>query len=381
MYVKTIGRGYVSGSGPSARPRMNRFLRLGITPVLLLCGMAKAQDVPAPFVAAAPLAGINWQLNGFTQIRFTSPAQDRLSLSLGQFSLTASPAADKGTQFFLQAGVSTIGAPDVFLLEAWVAREFASGFRVQAGRFLVPFSRQFMTAPSNLLFPDISTADAAFNAPYAWGSTLSMTRKRLAWFAAAITNPTPVDSLGRTAPAGHPGAVGRVDFNLLQPFGYLETAPTDPEKLQLSVGVAGLYSRSAFESPVQNVMPGDRTVNFTADGGLRHRRLAIQAAVYRRSVWTRQAGTYDDWAGYAQAGYYLLPHRLEAAVRLGKLEFGHWNCVDSPRRSRERSAGLNWYFRSHFLKVQADYTWRRIEPFDAAPERDGQFRLQTQFAF
>lgn len=364
-----------------AQFRTNRVLRLGITAALLLCGVAHAQDTPAPFVAAAPLAGMNWQLNGFGQLRFTSPAERRLNLSLGQISLTASPSGDKNTTFFVQAGVSTIGTADVFLLEAWGAREIAPGWRVQAGRFLVPFSRQFMTAPSNLLFPDISTTDAAFNVPYAWGSTISMTRKRLVWTAAAITSATPVDCLGRTAPAGHPGAVGRVDFNLLEPFGYLETDPAGPEKPQLSVGFATLYSRSAFESPAQNLLPGDRTVNFTADAGLRHRRLTIQAAVYRRAVQTRQAATYRDWAGYAQAGYYLLPHKLEAAGRLGNLEFGRWNCVDSMHRARERSIGLNWYLRSHFIKVQADYTWLRILPFAGAPENDGQFRLQTQFAF
>ncbi len=341
---------------------------------------AKGQDATPPVSVSGPFVGVNWQFNGFGQFRVTNPAQRRADLALSQFSVTASPIADKSTTVFVQAGSSTIGEAGVFLLEAWGARELSSGWRVQAGRFLIPFSRQFLTAPSNLLFPDISAVDAALNAPYAWGSLVSMTRKRFQWTAGAITGVTPVDQLPSTAPVGRPGAVARVDVHLLGPFAYIETDPSEPEAPQLTLGAAALYTRAAFESPVQNLMAGDRTANFTSDIAFRQRGFTFQAAGYRRVVRASHIGRYDDWAGYAQGGYYVLPHRIEAAARIGNIDFGRVNSPDSPLAMREKSVGINWYLRGHFIKLQTDYTWLTIRARGVAPATDGQFRLQLQFA-
>ena len=82
-----------------------------------------------------------------------------------------------------------------------------------------------------------------------------------------------------------------------------------------------------------------------------------------------------------QAGYYVLPHRLEIAARLDSVAFGRSNCPDSLRNTFGRSLGVNWYFRGHNIKLQSDYTWLRLEPFAGFAANSGQFRVQTQFSF
>lgn len=368
---------------PSDADKIHVSSRLSIPFLLTLaCGFVHAQNsVSPPFSVSTTFAGANWRLNGFGQFRVTSPAERSSDLSLSQISLTVTPTKDPKTTVFVQTGITTLDSPDAFLLEGWASREIAPNLRVQVGRFLLPFSRQFLTAPSNLLFPDISAADAAFSAPYAWGSMITMARKRFTASAAAISSPTPVDALGKTAPAGRPGAVGRFEINVLGPFGYQESDPESPETPQLSVGFAARYSKSAFASAAENLMPGDRTAGFTTDLGFRTGRLTFQAAAYGRSAPLGRSLHSRGHAGYAQAGLYVVPHRLEAVARLGDLRFGASNCVESPQEVRERAVGLNWYLRSHYVKVQTDYTWSRVQPFSEPPVNDGRFRIQMQFAF
>ena len=112
---------------------------------------------------------------------------------------------------------------------------------------------------------------------------------------------------------------GRLEYDLLEPYGYLESSPTPAAAPQLSLGVAAAFNPVDDASGFQNVRPGDRTTNVTVDGGFRYLGLSVQAAgYYRRNNFQNAAQigheVGHDWGYYGQIGYYLT-QRLELAGR------------------------------------------------------------------
>ena len=77
----------------------------------------------------------------------------------------------------MQYEASTFGNNNrVSALDWWMKYSFSPDLAVQAGRFILPYSRQFYTHPGNLLFSDLSAADYAFNLQRAVGTILAAIR-------------------------------------------------------------------------------------------------------------------------------------------------------------------------------------------------------------
>jgi len=82
---------------------------------------------------------------------------------------------------------------------------------------------------------------------------------------------------------------------------------------------------------------------------------------------------------YAQAGYFIIPKHLEAAVR--------YSYVDPDRSvtnniQTETQGAVSYYFNKHNLKLQADVTNIHAQhTLPNAPTDDMQFRLQAQMIF
>lgn len=93
----------------------------------------------------------------------------------------------------------------------------------------------------------------------------------------------------------------------------------------------------------------------------------------------------DGWINYRffdeaqlQAGYFLIPKRLEAAAR--------YSCVDPDRgKDRDRqidvAGAVSWYFQGHNLKIQGDYTNIHTQIAGLQATDDKQVRGQAQLAF
>jgi hypothetical protein len=80
----------------------------------------------------------------------------------------------------------------------------------------------------------------------------------------------------------------------------------------------------------------------------------------------------DGW--HAQAGYFLLRDRLEAAVR-----YARFDASPAPEDDVKELAGaVNCFLRQHALKVQADL--RRLEN-EGRGTTSHELRLQTQVVF
>ena len=126
-------------------------------------------------------------LNGFLQARYTLTAPDT-GRSRNNFDVALAHLAFSGNVFdpkvkyFFQYETTTLGNSDrSTLLDWWMQYSHSPYLRAQAGRFLLPYSRQFYAHPGHLLFPDLSEADYAFNLHRAIGLHLSGKVGRLSY--------------------------------------------------------------------------------------------------------------------------------------------------------------------------------------------------------
>ena len=328
-------------------------------------------------------------VNGFAQVRYTflepeeGKSNHNFDVALARLAFSGH-VFDPKISYFMQYEASTFGNNNrVTALDWWMKYSFSPDLALQAGRFILPYSRQFYTHPGNLLFSDLSAADYAFNLQRAVGTHLGGKVGPVA-FSGALTNSIrALDAGGQRNVGDELAGLGRIELDLLEPYGYLETSPTPVGAPQLSVGVAGAYNPIDEASVFQNVLPGDRTTNVTFDGGFRWDRFTLQAAGHfrRNNFKTLDKKDSNDWGYYAQAGFYLVPERWELAARVSGVDFRHANNPDVRGDIMEYTAGLNYYLYGHNVKLQMDYSFIDTDQFSGGNRGDHLLRVQTQFLF
>lgn len=326
--------------------------------------------------------------SGFVQARYTmadpaaGPFSQTLDVPLARLAISGS-ALSPNVSYFFQVQASTLGnSNQVSMLDAWLGYKFSDAFGIQAGRMLLPYSRQFYTHPGNLLFADLSVADYAFNLSRALAFGSSGTKGRITYYGAVANSIRALDGAGQQNDGRSVAVLGRVEVRILAPYGYMESVPASVASPQFSVGFAAGFNPVSEASVLQNTIPGDRIGNATVDSGFRWKRFTSQAAIYgRRNHLAHTASARYDWGSYEQAGFYILPKRLEVAGRIGGVKFNGANNPQVIGDTTENSAGLNYYIHSHNLKLQSDYSWIRQHAFVGDSTTDHRFRSQLQLLF
>lgn len=329
--------------------------------------------------------------NGFAQFRYTfdkpesGHSNQNFDVGLARLALSGT-MFDPKLNYFMQIQGSTFGNNnDITMLDWWMKYNFVPEFALQGGRYVLPFSRQFYTHPGNLLFSDLSEADYAFNLPRGIGAHISGKLGPVSYHAAMLNSVRALDAPGQQNIGSNIGALGRLELDILKPYGYFETSPKPVTEPQLSVGVAVAYNPIDGTSSFQNLTTKDSTTNVTVDLGFRWDQLSFQAAGYYRhdQFTTPGLGDGDDFGYYSQLGYYLVPGKWELAGRVSGVEFDKLNVSGVYHRTTAYSGGLNYYIHGHNLKLQTDYTFLDNDGFRGQPKaRDAhRFRLQAQFLF
>jgi len=341
----------------------------------------KSKDKPFSMVA-----------NGLGQFRYTffnstggGHGNQNFDVALGRLALSG-VMFDPKLSYFLQLQGSTLGNNNnITMLDWWTSYNFAPELATQAGRFVLPYSRQFYTPPSQLLFADLSQADYAFNLPRSIGGHVSGKIGRLSYDAAVLNSIRALDAPGQQNFGTNVAALGRLEYDILAPYGYSETSPMPVKDPQLSVGLGFAYNPVDGTSSFQNLKNKDSTTNVTLDLGYRWDRLSFQAAgYYRRDDYTTPGlGHGNDWGGYSQAGFYLIPQKLELAGQVSGVKFDKLNVAGVFRKTMAYTVGVNYYVHSHNLKFQLDYSFLDNKAFKGQPSAPDNNRvmLQTQIAF
>lgn len=329
--------------------------------------------------------------NGFGQFLYsntkTSGLQDThgWDVALARLAISGN-VLDPKLVYFMQLQGSTLGNNNnITMLDWWLKYNFAPEISMQTGRFVLPYSRQFYTHPGNLLFADLSEADYAFNLPRSIGGHVSGRIGPVSYSAAMLNSIRALDAPGQQNFGSQIAALGRLEFDILKPYGYMETSPKPATEPELSVGLAGSYNPIDGGSSFQNLVAGDTTANATLDLGFRYGGFSFQTAGYYRhdNYTTPGLSTGNDWGYYSQAGYYLIPQKLEGAARISGLQFDKLNVAGVNRKTTAYTIGLNYYVYGHNLKFQTDYSFLDNSAFSGQPRaRDShRFRFQTQILF
>lgn len=338
------------------------------------------------FFIRSPDKNYSLNVNGFAQLLYSmnaagATARHNFDLGLGRLALSGNVFDPKLAYFFQFEGSTFGGTNRISMLDWWMKYTVCDCLSIRAGRGILAYSRQFYTHPGNLLFSDLSVADYAFGLYRAIGVNVGGSAGALG-YDVFVTNSVPALDNGSQANFGDAISAGaRLELGILGGgYGYMESQVEPSDKVQLSVGAAAAFNTAPDKSGFQNSQAGDRTVNATVDLGFRWKRVSVQAAYYLRSLLNNGGGLSHGY--YGQAGMYVLPKRLEVAARISQTMFSDRGAVNaSLGNTSEYTGGVNLYLFGHGAKLQMDYTYVALAPFDGGAAVIHRARVQTQVLF
>lgn len=279
----------------------------------------------------------------------------------------------------------------VSMYYAWMNYKFIDAAQVRVGLYKLPFGRQETTSDQKLMFVERSAANEVFNAGRSMGIMLhGNVLDRRVDYGVSLSNglKTNLDS------PDNPDATNTLDVNpavtaravwhaLYDQIGKDFEGESDLEyhkKPALDFGTSYAFNKNnadVHDVPLIFHVPRiDRpfgggyglaannfgtTINqWEADASFKYLGFALQAEYFLRmtdthpgTVWALDSGQEDSshqQGGYVQAGYFIIPQKLELAGRLG----GIWDIQGN--NLWEYEAGVNYYIRGNNLKLQADFS-------------------------
>ena len=248
---------------------------------------------------------------------------------------------------------------------------------IKIGQFKVPFSRQRLTSSGSQQFVDRASVVDEFAEGRDTGVQLRgvVAGKRVEYRLGAF-NGAGQNSL---ADGGGVQYNGRVVF---QPFGELEYAEGDVGGSSVPLlAIAGNVEHNA----ARHLSGAEgRTCSIVGtDVALHYRGLSILGEVYQRSLSHETEPTARSTGYFIQAGYFVIPRRLEFAGRLSAWESdepAELADVRPASQAAQREAGfaVGSFLSNHNLKLQSDV--RRLEG-PGMPGRAYEVRVQFQVVF
>ncbi len=333
------------------------------------------------------------------------PAQDtsvwkirRFKVSMGGYAFT------QDLTYRVQVDLAKSGTPQM-LDDAWINYRFVDEAQLQAGQFKMPFSRGELTSDGALQFVDRANAVDAFKPSYdigamAQGKTAggklaysaglfngtgqsgTRTTNSGAWAARLVFNPfgemrySEADLENTPSPLLSLGA----DYfaNTLKRNGntiFLDTTTSTPPY----AGTAGWLGKAATGTAIFDNTEKVDVGTYGFDAAFKWRGFSAQGEYFGgKAEGQTQGRTVHSRGYYGQAGYFLLPKKLELAAR--------YSCVDPNRDiiqdlQVEVTGAVSYYFQGHNLKLQGDYTNIHKQIAGKQATDDQQLRVQAQLTF
>lgn len=280
------------------------------------------------------------------------------------------------------------------LLDAYVSFEKVRDLSVRAGQMKVPFDRARVTSSSALELVDRAGVVSELNLDrdvgvYAFSKDLFGLGNKLGYAVGVFGG----DGRNRQLESYGLLYVARLDFTPMGKFDdYVEGDLERHTTPMLGFGVAGAYNqntnrpRSTTGTPFQAARFDYTSVE--ADAVFKFKGFALLGEVlYRQADEDAKTTTIDGemvtetsrsaWGFYAEPSM-MLTYKLQAVARYGELHPLDGNMDTKLVKLHEGTAGLNYYFAAHNLKLQGDYTETWAADFGDADHRA---RVQMQLYF
>lgn len=302
----------------------------------------------------------------------------------------------------IAAGTTNNGG---LLEETWMNYRLFDELQFRFGQDKVPFARQFITPSTALQFVDQSPVTAAFIPGYDTGITI------LGKIAGGVINYS-IGGLGGVGQNTYRSTTDNAFATRIavNPFGQMKYSEADLDnsvKPLFSVGSSfyrntlnaaetnnigftkktGWYSIGSAITPTAQKISAAEPIDFNTygvDSAFKWQGFSAVGEYFKGIAKGQTTGhklTADGF--YAQAGYFVIPKKVELAYRYSQLDP---NKGVSNDHSIENSAAVSWYINKHNLKLQADYTdihKQAAISFNKGPKAtdDQQIRFQAQMIF
>ncbi len=277
-------------------------------------------------------------------------------------------------------------APDPTFWQAEMTALITPAFNITAGTITVPLDRQGEGSPATLAFieepitatqadgvSDHTIARQSFGNPATLGIRLWGDVGRFHYIV-GVANGDDFTALNQTTQLAY-GTRLWIDV-----LGETENTETDldySETPQLAFGVGTTFDHQNATDANINLVDLDWSWIGSGDILFKWRGLTILSEAYFRRLQVATGNfTLDDVGYYAQAGYFVLPKRLEVVGRAAQI------FREGPdNNAYEFAAGVNWYIKDNNIKWQFDAA--RLLDYDATIGTGGAttYRYRTQLSF
>lgn len=330
-------------------------------------------------------------INGLAQARYTLNLPSKYTgsdsqtfdLALGRLFFSGT-VFDPNLSYFFFYQTSTLANDNRVDTIDWWGKYQLGDWGIKAGRILPQYSRQFYTDIGKYLFMDLQAPEYAFSLQRTPGAEVMWHADKWTVSLTAGNSVRALDSTTQENTNLKLAGIARVVYDVLDPYTYAqETIPDVVERPQLSLGAAFGFNPVDTNSSLQNTIAGMDTYNGTLDIGYRYQLFNTEAAFFWREDHRPKntgPGTSDNYGWYWQAGYFLLPKRLEIAGTANQVLFDFPD-GSSYKNQTIGSVGLNYYFYDHNFKLQSDYSYITGEDWSHHSLEDNRFRLQGQVYF
>lgn len=379
---------------------------------LLLASEGRAQDAAKPAIEYVEGRGVVFRTPdglleaslGFNlQVRFThldldasAGGVDADEFRVRRFKLYLSGFAfDPRLTWRFQAAFESTAANRV-LDDAWLNWKFADAASLQGGEYKTPFAREELFNDGVLQFPERSIAVDGFKPSRDVGvmAAGSLWNDRVAYQAGVFGG----DGQNSLRGSDHVMPVARLVWNAAGTMGPGEADLQNHAAPAVSVGIAGFHntlrkiSDTAFEGLVLNyagpagwlgrnvkLFQTNEDVAISSgslEGQLKWRGLSVLGEYFVGQAKGDASGVHLYAYGfYGQAGYFLLPGRLDVATRYALVDYDRNVAQNSVSTV---SAATTYYFRKNNLKILLDYTRTHRQRGSVGPANDQSFLVQAQ---
>ena len=287
------------------------------------------------------------------------------------------------------------------LVDAWMNYKIVDEAQIKVGQYKTPFARQELTSDGALQFVDRSPVVDAFKPSYDIGAMLNgKIADGLAYYSAGVFGGA---GQTNTRTSNDNMFVARVAVNPLGDMPYSEADIDVSKKPLLSIGAdyfrntinrtaastfdtnagyaGGWVTKGLANGPLKNTLGKFDVDSYGVDAAFKWMGLFAQAE-YMQGQAESQAVSANNLLRaqgfYAQAGYMIIPGKLEASVRYSYLDPNRDNSNDT---ITEQIGALSYYFAKHNLKLQADAGNTHTQTGVGKTTDDMVYRLQAQIIF
>ncbi len=294
----------------------------------------------------------------------------------------------KNWSFFalFQNGTSSGQTPKALFWLATVTYSPADYFSLEMGTVTHHFDRLSMASSGTFMFvesplaatqddgiQDLSLSRPSFGFTDAPGLTVSGNIKDKLLYGVTVTNgDNPNGNSTFTSNFNkRMSSSFRLQYNILKDPGYAESDLGWSETPAFDVAVGGGYlDQGNIDAYSSGTVYYRYNLQGTADATFKYKGLSVIGAIYGRiqyatSLVTNNYMSLQDVGYYGQAGYFVIPKKLEVAARASQI-FREGPLNDSS----EYNAGVNWYIHGNNVKWQN--TAGLVRSYDSVDGTTGQ---------